>query len=229
MPSTWYTWRVRAYDGSGAVRWSDGDGRHFQNPALPTLPALQAVADGDGIEISWSSPGASAEVYRIFRRESDGSRDALPVDGAGTGWAQVSPDLRAIEGSVRFLDLEAEPGILYVYAIKTTDTFGASQWWGPVTAGLPAIKALSCQVLPNPGIEPRLALALPRSGDVSVRLFDIGGREILREDWPHLRAGLYNRPLDLERAGAAALPAGTYWVRVNTVSGTRVVRWTLVR
>lgn len=231
LPSVWYTWRVRAVDGSGLSRWSEGGGWHFQNPALPALPSLLATPGPGGIEISWTSPAGPSSLFRVYRRDSGGDGNAppdetaLPVEAEAPGWMAISPDLRATDGFVTWLDAETEPGTLHVYAVRQTDPSGTWQWWGPVTAGLPAIRELSLKILPNPGGTPRVALALPRGGDVSVRLFNLAGREILREDWPGLRAGRHERTLE----APSELPAGTYWARVSTPSGTCTTRWMMLR
>ena len=73
---------------------------------------------------------------------------------------------------------------------------------------------------PNPGREgSRLALTLPRTGDVTVSVFDLGGRRLLTRHWPALGAG----PHVIEVEDLGDLPPGVHLARIEA-AGERAVR-----
>jgi hypothetical protein len=68
--------------------------------------------------------------------------------------------------------------------------------------------------MPNPCTSSaRLTLALPAPGAVSVGVYDAAGRRVARPFGGALSAGVH--AIRLDRASAAALPGGVYWVRVR--------------
>ena len=68
--------------------------------------------------------------------------------------------------------------------------------------------------MPNPCTSsPRLTLALPAPGAVSVEVYDASGRRVARPFAASLGAGIH--AVDLDRASSSALPGGVYWLRVR--------------
>ena len=78
---------------------------------------------------------------------------------------------------------------------------------------------------PNPfNAQTRIAFTLPVAGDVSLRVFDLLGRERTVLTAGPLSAGAHEYLWD-----AAALPAGLYFVRLTTPNGERTAKLLLVK
>ncbi len=94
---------------------------------------------------------------------------------------------------------------------------------GPTEPAGPGVRL--CEVRPNPwGGQATLQCALPRAGGIRADLFDSAGRCVASVVRKHLTAG--NHALELSRGG---LPAGTYWIRLQTGGEVIVGKCTIVR
>ncbi len=100
----------------------------------------------------------------------------------------------------------------------------------PVSAVAMAPASPALQALPNPGTGVmNLTLALPKSGDVLLRLLDAQGREAARRTLSGLGAGVRRFQWDVQSTGGHGLASGSYWVRMDAPSGSRTARWILIR
>ncbi len=87
------------------------------------------------------------------------------------------------------------------------------------------------RVIPNPTRgDAYLAFANSKPGDVSIRIFDTGGRSVrtvLDKVWAP--AGSHVVPLDGRRDDGAPLRAGVYYFRIRSVEGARFGRFAIIR
>ena len=104
----------------------------------------------------------------------------------------------------------------------STPTTGAGD------AALP--RTLQLSAAPNPGrASTRIRLALPAPGRVDLRIFDVGGRARRVIVSRVMEAGEASFTWDGRDDGGLMVPAGTYFLRAQTPSGTRRVKLVRVR
>ncbi len=91
-------------------------------------------------------------------------------------------------------------------------------------------RTLQLSVSPNPGRgTTHIHLALPVSGRVDLRVFDVGGRARRVLVARAMEAGEASFTWDGRDDGGLAVPAGTYFLRAQTPAGTRRVKLVRVR
>ena len=154
------------------------------------------------------TPDLSGLVQAVVNRSGwqAGNHLALLVDGSGkrSAW---SYDGRAPDAPLLVVTYEA-PG-------------------SARTAGLRvgAAKAADLVVFPNPAADrATVQYALPEAAAVTVSVYDLLGREVVRRDEGQLDAGEYEAALDV-----MALPAGLYVVRVRAGDRDEAIRLTIAR
>ncbi len=74
-----------------------------------------------------------------------------------------------------------------------------------------------------------LAFTLPRTGEVSLRVLDLAGREVAQPAAGSFGPGAHSVRWDGRASNGAQLPAGLYFVRLSTPDGVRVARVTRLR
>ncbi len=98
--------------------------------------------------------------------------------------------------------------------------------FGPVSAQAMAPMAPAFRIAPNPGTGVmNLSLALPKGGDVTIRVYDSSGREVAQKLLSGLKAGLQQEQWDVRDRSGHPLAKGSYHVRMGTPSGERSARW----
>jgi len=216
-----YYWGVVGRDQSGLSSWAVPGMRSFyiRQDVTPVAVTVQAGSDPAGVVVSWNIPAdlraQGAQVYR---------------ETGGSVWAPISPLLAAKTGTMSYLDRQATAGIVYQYEVELLGPSGSIGRFGPASAQAALPIALSLRLAPNPttGLM-NATLALPRGGDVLLRVFDAQGREVARRTWPRLGAGIRQEAWEVRDAGGHALPSGAYWVRMEAPGGRRTVRWVVVK
>ncbi len=216
-----YFWKVRAVDVNGFFAWStppEGWSFLISQGNTPSGLTIEAQSTDTGILLSWSVPtDLTALGYKVYRRTGDAE------------WTCISPLLSPRAGKVSFVDASAAPGVPYQYEVEVLGPSGPSGRWGPTSAEWSAPARLALSVGPNPGTGAvDLTLVLPHASGVSLRFLDATGREVAQRDIPGLSAGTHQMAWIPERDGRL-LASGTYWVRLETPTGTVTRRWVLLR
>ena len=218
-----YYWKVRAFDEAGNECWSSpADPWGFYvlpDEGTAVLPLLSASELDGGVLVSCSLPrDIDALGFSVYRRTE------------GEDWICLIEGLPASDGSLEYLDAGAVPGVLYEYEVEVFGSVGPVGRWGPVAYMMPEISILSFRVRPHPGTgQARLDFRLPQAGDVMLRVFDPAGREVAGEEWPNLPAGRHDRVWEAVDRSGSPLGSGLYWLRLETATEARTVRWTVVR
>ena len=158
-----------------------------------------------------------------------GQAQGLPACRWGTGsGCRVDlhhPERSELWAACRYLDTAVDPGVRYdddVESFRPTSSIGR---FGPVSAQAAAV-SLALRVRPNPGNGVmNLSLGLPRSGDVTLRVFDPTGREVAWNILAGLKAGVRQERWDVRDRLGYPLPSGSYYVRMEAPSGQKTARW----
>jgi hypothetical protein len=166
-----YNFQSLWYTTDGGANWTDVEG----NLAGPSGPSIR-----------WATIFSIDGQLEVFLGTSIGVLSTTALAGGSTVWTQEAAD--AIGNViVGYLDFRASDNTLAV------GTHGRGVFTGqfvPVTATgdepVRAERAILSQSYPNPARgRATIAFELPRSGDVSLRLYDVAGREVavLENGW----------------------------------------------
>jgi photosystem II stability/assembly factor-like uncharacterized protein len=206
---------VYAGTDSGAFRTADGG--VLWAPASTGLPPgeVRALAqDGaNGIALFCGVYGAG--VFQSF----DGGSSWQPVF-AQSGLSNLFVRALAVDGVRRTIYAGTENGVAAL-----------SRYVVPVTAVEPqAPEPLALAASPNParGGMVRLTASLPRAGRVRLGAYSIAGarvRELVDVEAP---AGRFTWTWDGQGARGRPLPSGIYFIRLESVEGTRSIRVALL-
>ena len=180
--------------------------------------------DGDAIQLSWETTSETGNAgFRIQRRAGEGANGREGV------WTTVG----SVEGSgttsqaqsYRFTDadLPYEADKL-TYRLKQVDTDGTAHLSKTVTVerGVQELELLG--TYPNPTrSQATVRYALPGTQDVTVRLYDVLGRQV-RTLLSGEQEGRHQRTLDV-----GALPSGVYFLRLRAGGEMRTQKLTVVQ
>jgi hypothetical protein len=213
------------------------DGGRAVTPALmgdPTLRlqvvrppgALSIVQLGAStVRLTWSPSDDTVEGYNIYRAPSLGGEfERLNVGTCSdTSFIDVAPLAGNNVYMVRALKLETSGGgTYYNLSCGVVDSLGSA-------AGVPETGTADLR-LGNPvrGIT-RIRYFVPVSGNVSLRLYDVAGREVKRLVEGEVGAGWYAISWDGRDEGGARAASGVYFCRLRTPDGRRARRFVLLR
>jgi hypothetical protein len=125
-------------------------------------------------------------------------------------------------------------GFLYSQPIAMPEIMNTDFLFGVTTSGIggsgPAPAAPRLWVTPNPAVGPvAVRFTLPGAGPAKVAVYDSGGRLARVLDADPLAEGIRELSWAGTDASGRRMPAGVYFVRLDTRSGTRSVKLTLAR
>jgi len=210
------------------------------NLPVPDMP-LSAQLSQNPIEdqssevvLSWDRPGYTAENdslirYAIYRTEGETAPAAADLVS--------DPDnFIAITGMEEFVDNPGNTETSYHYAItafnrnsdESTPTAVLSS--GVVTSAEgdyePVVQRLRLdQNYPNPfNPSTNITFQLPKNGDVSLKVYDMVGREVAVLIDRQMTAGIHNATFEASR-----YPSGVYFYRLETASGSLSRKMTLIK
>lgn len=186
---------------------------HNAGGGVPVELTSFAAAAGKGeITLTWSTASELDNMgFNILRAVGASSRVLVNreiIPGAGT-----SPTPHRYD----FVDRDVVPATTYRYWLEQVDFTGTSEFFGPITAGIP--EDLPGGILVSVSPQPvrgsaDIRFTLPQSGDATVVLHDLQGRMVAKV-WQGSAAG--SQTLRWERSG---VPAGLYMLRVVTSLGS---------
>jgi hypothetical protein len=188
---------------------------------IPTAVAISGFrAAEEGAEISlkwWVGDPSGLSGFRLYR------------SSGGEGYDPLDPALVPVHGigEYREGDATATPGQRYRYRLEVVAVEGTSRWLGPIEAQ----RSLSIDRLawedarPNPFSNSiQFTLAIPRSGEGTVRVYDLLGHEVATLERGPLNPGRQRLTWDgRDRAGHRA-PPGVYLLRAEQGREARVRR-----
>jgi predicted outer membrane repeat protein len=227
--------RVLERDGDGTATVDIGP-YEYDGDTLPVeLTALEATASSDGVALEWRTASEQNNAgFRVQRRVVDarapGARRV--ADGASEDWSRVG----RVDGSgttsspqtYRFTDDTLPAGAdTLQYRLAQVDLDGTVNLSDPVTVGRggpSGVKLLD--PYPNPArTRATVSLAVPEqaSGDATLRLYDVLGRQVRTVDGA-VEPGRSTATVDV-----SGLPSGVYVLRLAADGTTRTRRLTVVK
>lgn len=193
-----------------------------QAPMPVRLNYFNSLVNGRDIRLKWATDIEENNAGFEIQRSA--------VSGKGTEWQSVGfvkgNGNSNITVSYNFEDRNLNSG-KYLYRLKQVDVNGYYEYFelnGEVEIGVPK-KYYMSQNYPNP-FNPVtvINLDLPESGLVSIRLYDMLGREAAVILNKNLKAGYHT-----VRFNASALPSGVYFYRMVAGKHSSVRRMVLLK
>ncbi len=192
-------------------------------PAAPLMLTAMRTT-GTNADLDWSPSGIAEpdfNEYWIYRAETSG----FPTDPAY--FYMAAPDTFATDSA-------ADPARDFYYKVVAVDvhdnTSGDSNeaMISAVTTDVedsPTIRALTVLAnVPNPfSATTELHIGLPSASDVTLEVYDVGGRRVARQNFAGIAAGVQRVVLHARDEAGKPLPSGVYFCRVSA-SGTSTTR-----
>ena len=175
FPSLWYTT-------NGGVNWTDVEG----NLAGPAGPSVR-----------WATMFYYDGQLQVFLGTSIGVLSTNALAGGGTVWSQEA-EVEIGNVLIAWMDYRASDNTL---AVATHGRGVFTTRFLPFTAVEPSpSRLLLGQSYPNPAQgQATIPFELPRAGDVSLRLYDVAGREVAVLVRGHRESGRHLIPFDAKR------------------------------
>lgn len=222
-----YYWRVNATSAGGTGNYSSAFTftTIVQTPSAPVLvsPLNGSFGQSTTPLLDWDSVGA-AQIYRV-QLSTDSTFATTVFDSAGVTMAQVTVPSGLLSGETK-----------YYWRVNGTNTAGSGSYsavWNFTTLGVGI--ALNNGVIPtefklynnypnpfNPSTKVRFDI--PKSGLVSLKIYDITGREVAVLVNGSLAPGQYEYTWD-----AAGFTSGVYFYRIVTEGYVHTMRMMLLK
>jgi hypothetical protein len=193
-------------------------------PLPVELSSFDATVDDASVQLSWTTASETNNAgFRIQRRVGEGEKEGAgawtrvgSVDGAGT--TSEAQSYRFTDG-----DLPYEADAL-TYRLKQVDTDGTEHFSKEITVerGVDEVQLLG--TYPNPARQrATVRYALPEKQEVTVRLYDVLGRQV-RTVVSDQKEGRHKQRLDV-----GGLSSGVYFLRLQSEGTVRTQKLTVVR
>jgi hypothetical protein len=193
-------------------------------PLPVEMAGFEATVDGDKVRLSWTTASETGNAgFRVQRHvgEPESGREGTweqvgRVDGSGT-----TTEAQAYRFTDADLPYEADA---LTYRLKQVDTDGNASYTDPVTVERSVDKVELLGTYPNPAqSHATVRYALPETQEVSLRLYDVLGRQvqtIVRAE----QEGRHKRRVDLSE-----LSSGVYFLRLQSDGTVQTQKLTVVR
>ncbi|MFQ5649774.1 MAG: Ig-like domain-containing protein [bacterium] len=163
----------------------------------------------DGVKISWQT---SREInnagFNILR--------STTPDG---DYAQVNAELIPPDqgGQYEFIDRDLVVGRRYFYILEDVDVNGTRTEHGPIQIDIAAPKTFQLsQNFPNPfNPDTKIRYQLPQTGKVTIRIFDVLGREVKTLVDERKEAGFHVLTWDAKNQDGIRVASGIYYYSIS--------------
>lgn len=190
----------------------------------PPLRDLEATTNGRTVRLRWSAASGDVRTFVVERSTDARTFDVvarLRPDEVARPDASDTPRFAYVDDSVA--------GHVVFYRIRQVNAAGTERVSGTLKIGLGAPASTDPVRLvgnfPNPFVDvTTIAYELDEPTDVELTVWDLAGHRIAQLANETQSPGYYERSFD-----ASNLPSGTYFVRLETSSGTQSHRMVVLR
>ena len=209
------------------LRWPEGLQREpSTRPRRPLLHDLQATVEGPSVRLQWAS--AAKDVQQFVIERSTDRRTFMPIARLSPQEVSSGP-LSQKTKQFAFTDDEA-PGQVVYYRIHQVQTDGTTQRSGMLKIGRGALDTATPAVelignFPNPfTASTTIAYAVHEATPVTLTVWNLTGNRVARLVDETQAPGRYEHAFP-----AKELPSGTYFVKMETPSGTQSHQMVLLK
>ncbi|MBI4553650.1 MAG: S8 family serine peptidase [Candidatus Latescibacteria bacterium] len=194
----------------------------FGLPNAVTLASFTVAANGRRVHLAWEVTSTSDHAgFHVYRSPSGREQDRRVI----------TPQLLTGGPSLTYDDMPPGPGV-YAYWLADVDLAGRTTFHGPVVvtfSTVPSTFRLG-QSRPNP-FNPTATIEydVPRSEHVTLRVYDIMGREVRRLVNERQPAGFYQVVWDGRDDQGIAASSGVYFYKMTAGAFTQSRKMTLVK
>ncbi len=203
-----------------------GNGGVFVLPMQCDIPvpveigSFVAIPESGGIRVAWSVGESSGLLaFHLHRSETVGLQ--------GRRIHSIDPPTAAGPGPFAFLDSNVVPRITYFYRLEAVDTRGRVTLHGPAAAQAaggarlaPAIRVRAANPLTSDAFPAVVEFDAGGPGRVRVSLCDVSGRLVVLLHDGATGSGTQAVSWDGRAASGHPIPAGIYFVRLDTDGAT---------
>ena len=190
-----------------------GDTLAVTRPLAVELSEFTAAAGQGAVGLFWRTASETGNYTWLIDRSQQpdaGYVQVAEIPSAGSSSAGHS---------YSYSDVSITPGITYYYRLGARDIYGDIAWHGPLTAVLSGPvydKLMLDPCLPNPASGMvTISYILPKSGAVSLNVYDICGRKIRTLENGAKQTGRYSVPWKGDDDQGRLLPSGIYFYQLN--------------
>ena len=171
----------------------------------------------EGIHLNWTTQSETdCAGFQVFRSEQESG----PFSKISTTMIKASGNSSS-RHEYGFVDKNVNGGRKYWYKLQEISSFPGL--WNETYYGLLAVEALNPpdrfalrQNFPNPfNPETRISYDLPESGNVTLAVYDILGKEVRRLIQSQKNAGSYEEVWDGRDSAGRMLPSGMYFYKLT--------------
>ena len=190
-------------------------------PTAIELLEFSCCGGSEGITLTWHTASEHDNYEWLIERSAvhDGGFQNIAIVPAGAG--------TPVGRSYRYVDAGVSSNTRYYYRLGDRDLDGRVTWHGPLMATSSGLTYEKLQLLPchpNPASGTvNIRYILPRSGPVSLNMYDIRGRRVATLQQGHRQGGAYSLAWRCRDTRGKLLPAGVYFYRL-TSEGTSLTR-----
>ena len=207
------------------VDWTVGDSSGSVDGPLPVeLTTFQAVGGDGQVTLQWRTESELDNDHFLLYKRKTGEEDfhaLTEIPGHGT---------TAEPHDYQFVDSWVQNGIAYDYQISDVDIAGRETFYEQIVSATPGRDAVPTEFAlypnyPNP-FNPVTTIRydVKETGLVSLKIFDLLGREVTTLTHEEHSAGAYSMTWD-----AAGMPSGIYLARMEAEGFAQVRKLLLVK
>lgn len=190
-------------------------------PLAIELSEFACRSGSQGINLTWQTSSENNNYEWLIERSSSPSEDFQNV-------TTIMAEAGSPAGhQYSYTDSSVLPNSTYYYRLGDKDLSGQITWHGPVMAvsgGLILAKLQLMPCLPNPASDAvTFCYVLPRSGQVSLNIYDICGRRVNTLAQGNKQGGAYNLTWNRNDSQGRKTSAGVYFYQLN-YEGTSLTR-----
>lgn len=188
------------------------------NPLPVELSSFTASASGDAVALTWTTASEENNVGFDIERSTDGEAFVQIGFKAGAGTTESTT-------TYRFTDADPPFATTLFYRLRQLDRDGTFEYSTVARVHVTPSAVAFLPSAPNPfQASTRLRYEMPASGQVTIQVFDMLGRQVATLASEEKAAGRHEVAFD-----ASGLAAGTYFVRLRAddvvkIQMVRVVR-----
>jgi len=206
----------------------------YTSPSDYSLPVqmtnlMATASQEEGIVLTWRTESeVSCAGFHLWRSEDEESEYERITTALISGHGNSSTG-----HEYSYTDRNVEDGVMYWYKIEEVSTDGSSTFHGPVSvvgvSPIPTEFGLS-QNYPNPfNPETAFKYTLPEDSEVSIRIYDLLGKEVKTLVGKHQQAGYYTETWDgLDDEGRVA-SSGIYFILMEAGHFRKVQKITFLK